>query len=627
MSFELNLHPPPLTPLFSERKSVPSFQCPKIRGLITHIFKSSPLQLYLRSNAYTFTHQSMIDERGCTAKQIHKLLSKCVRLKELYLEDRPICYQLAPAPKNYSTLCSNLKLLFSKYPQYQLANDLAVYDNALGTVPKGTDTDCIRAKLKELKRDLENPNLLFDSKRLLVRSLEFLISEYKPIQSVKMGLIISNSVSENGALLDEIKLFIEENIPIVMTVQLRGIHANVLDSLLKDHESYFCGDWLLILPKNCDPSTLGFKTTGICSSYTLISQLENLLLSDTTDQGYKRILSLTGHGFKDSSIAGLNLDEFLELMDLLDRRNVAFLSISSCFVGGTNSLLIGSEEHSYPIMLRSAVEKGSYGQRSLEIYSLLEKQLYFKPFPLARNLSIRPVSKRTFARLLKLDKTKQSLACLETLFLPTAVSEISKIPIISRWNSKILDLREAEKQVKTKLNSQVFRDYHKPRKYYLFADPVSELEIHGCSSGVGFAARGGDSRHIIRKVVLPNATLSAIAETTFKSGIQANKCFLIAHLECLNNETIETFRRVVFIQTPDLDQNQLLFQKEGQSDYTQINFSELGEVSRSKLSLSKALLIINQTLERVVPSSDEVAQFSLVQQGDEVFNQSMQKYF
>ncbi len=610
--------PPPSLPTFA---SVKVAICPKIRGLIQQVLKNSA-HFYKSSRGIILSATPI--ENGCclSVRQTHQLILRLLDLEKPCLDALPLCSQVAAAPKSIEELGENLKCVLSNYPRYQMGNHLEVYDLAVGSFPIGTKLFLVRKKLREQRLLIRKSDLQPVLKANLTASLNELIEKLKPVQVVKMGLLFERHDKENGYLLELAIRFIERDMPFIMTKCLRKVHAEAFDKVLQHCDTYILFDLILVMPKGLNPNNLGFNVKRENPfNHCLIIELNHMLLKDTQECAFKRFVTLGGHGLSHASIAGVSVETFLDLMELLEDRKISFLSVNTCYGGGVNSIHFNPEGTcSFPVLVRSATEQVSYGCSSLKIPAFLEKLFFISD---SNALSYKAFSKSNFERILSRFYKGEGLACLETLFLPSAVAEISKIPLTPVWNEKILDLREAQKRIAPSQRLE-FQDENEGRDYYLFSDPVSHLKIATSSAQIGLAARGGPSRHLIQRVTASKTDLVSFTIKSLSTKIKSDKCFLIGQFTCLYEGRAQTLRHVAIIKREG--ERLILFKKEEVQEFNVIIFSA-DSYQIFSIDLNTVCSILYSALEELKPFQEQNDQYSLEQQEQEYFYEAMDTHF
>lgn len=403
----------------------------KIKGQVKFVSESSRLnQIVHLLNENAKTAKKLIKSDALVVDKIHQLSGKLSISKDqesLMLHDkitslletlRPqgtqgnninklsFCYQVAGAPKSSEELKANLEL-FLNNNHFCMSNDLSVYDLRKGPAPAGTDFHTVRNKLHhKMKLHPEAAIQVFCQ-----QALALLI----PKDVVEMGIFIDSHGDHNGAIISKLPAYIARGMPAIASKQmlLNPDHQEVIENIQMNKISVFVqekGNFVIFLPKGDAPEKHGFAARSANDGLiewnsslqtippTPLNASENigeLLLEDTLDQGFYRIVYINGHGtypgFLDKKvnqndpgeIAGVHVPEFQKLLEVLHKKNTVFCSIASCFAGGTNSLDIHTKGGliPFPLIIQSSGDlptKMGEADKGIEMLDRANQMLFSK---------------------------------------------------------------------------------------------------------------------------------------------------------------------------------------------------------------------------------------------------------
>jgi ankyrin repeat protein len=586
-----------------------------------------------------------------------------------------ISLQIAAAPKNRQEFEANLQLMVDHFPHYQLHNDLSIFNSTFQSMPLDWNLDlmmdALQAEFKKYRIGELSP---------LKREILNLLKTPKPIQ---MGIIIETSPanSKNSSMLIDFAHLIAKGIPCLVNrhfFQAQADNFKEFPNLNFDSEVDIYlqkeGDLCVIIPKDKSLTDLGFNAEHLeiskgehltPSGYSLqIAQdIEALLINETEKQRFFRLIEFSGHGTysenpegldlsQSGEIAGLSTADFQQSLSSLKDKNMVFMSLSSCFSGGTNSVDIHLPDQTVPcpIYIHSSFDTVTstidYNDE-YDMTSILERaqKMIFRP----RNQGLPFITQPR--QLIEADKQKLSLITnisdptnkftnLGTLLLPSNKADIPKVAYTLANPEQILDVSRAYKKTES---LGLLEDKNSNRKAYVFSDPIVPFSLKVDSNlPMILLSRGGTAHHVLKEVIAPQQNIEEIAKETFNSFISiaaskgedepAHKVFFIGLLKCKFEGKEANLQRVMIKNTPE--RREVLFQLKGEEDFHRIQF-KLAEapgypwkIDKSEvIDLNEALKDVYQASVASTPLSKALLQSTAGRQSEENFIEALEEVF
>lgn len=272
---------------------------------------------------------------------------------------RPIV-QIESTPLNRHALLHNLDLVIKQFPKLAFGNDLAVYDTAKGSLPLETNIIAIRERLNN-----ERSNLASEEETTIEIAIDSLMALYKVQTAIPLGICIEKTLGgDNGALRDNVRNGIKENMPVILNKMLLHCHLNEFEKIFQGSDIYVQheGSFILVLPKGSDPQSLGFNfhsserwsksVADITNTPLKFDDISTMLLDQHQEKNFHRTIAFSGHGgslyYTEPHIAGLKVDEFQQALKILTEKKMAFLSLHTCFGGGENAHAIKLTDDTIP---------------------------------------------------------------------------------------------------------------------------------------------------------------------------------------------------------------------------------------------------------------------------------------
>ena len=495
-------------------------------------------------------------------------------------------------------------------------------DTAFQNLPQDLNRDIIRDTLNmhllnyNLKDPVAVPAARFPS---LIGETLSLLKTSKPIL---MGIIIETSQegTDNAALLLDLMTYAKHKIPCL--VNRHFFHAQKKnfklypDFNLEDLDIYVqkTGDLCALLHKGQSLDEWGFNADSMTRSHgvhwlpcklktQLALDIEALLMNESEDRRFFRLVAFSGHGSypghpheldtkQRGFIAGLDSHDFQQVLLALKGKNLAFMYLSSCYAGGTNSTAIHLPDKTLPcpVYIQSSFDTitaadfqvTSANQYDGAMVLQAAQKMLFATNSTRDFLSITPRHLTSHDRL-KLSKLPcymnlaEKFTNLVTLILPSNKEDIPKIAYCLADNVDIVDVsREARLRSKaTNKPLEIIEDNHQHRKGYLFSEPIIPLSLS--ISGdlpLVLLSRGGTVQHILRQIIAPQQDIEEIAKATFnafqcitktKEKEAASKVFFIGKFQCKYKGKEANLSKVMLRQT--LDSREVIFQIEGKDNF------------------------------------------------------------
>lgn len=550
------------------------------------------------------------------------------------------------APSNDIELLNNLTLLINNYPKSLLASDLSVRSKR--ELPLNDDSNNVYEKLKmEKNRIIHDLKLQVDdgTHMALLLQLEAALDLYRPRTVVPVTIMIENVINKDSpdVFLDAAKN--NKELPTVLTKTIIYNQAEPFQKLLESQDIYVQkeGGFVLVLPKGSDPASLGFNTLKNFEKWekplseipptplNFSEDVTQLLLKNQEDRTFDRLISLQGHGSSPSAdlgveegqVAGLPVNELQKGLQVLQKNNMQFLHIFSCYSGGINSTKLHTPEGvtPCPILVESSLDipafssTGGYKDFFGKVEELLYKSDQRQP-KLASQLlqsDLLLIAKKT-----PLHQTKNLnnyLNSLATTLLPTSVSDVPKVSYSLPTLDKVLDLKsEIKRQGKEILVLPHL-------KTVLFSFPIVEGKLRIQGKELLLASRGGTSQHLIHELEAPNCDIKEIAKTLFESTMgfpsPAKKAYFFGKVTCLYNGKLTELENCMLKKSDK--ESLLLFKVKGEERFVCMNYCEESDFyddtrmfvpknQTTALSLNEIKLLIYDTLEETKASNETLLQ-------------------
>lgn len=531
------------------------------------------------------------------------------------VEGVALLLQVAPPPVTPEDLLANLALLRQYFPKYQFGNDLSVYDATYGNLPAETHNRIIREELDKVLASCDSskmPEALYTS---LCSEVQWMKTALRPMIPVQMAIIIEQDFQENGAMLVSVEAAVKAEIPFVMTKHLLHCHLGQFEILLKPCDVYSskAGELVLVLPQGKAPRDYGFNDQELRQlaenekddlkqikpqQLSLGKELDSLLLSDESDLGFYRVIHLAGHGSSKLDplhggglIANLRKKDFQETFAVLQKKNVVFLGITSCHIGGANREDLHLEDHSIPCLMyvRGVFDYPSTtsGRDEMLVLKRASECLFKQDFGVRGPSIPRSLTQKDMEGIVGSKKSNPNCNCA-TYHFPKSASAPQAF-YVEQEEGQILSmdqLRKAEflkAMCKGKLESPCVVAPSVKATGYLFSEPAfaATLQIPHQVRPPSLISAGGNAHHAIKEIDAKNFELEALLGASWNAAHQqieskdfsrgpAHKVFAVAKLTCKMAGQLVILRDVVISQSSEVCH--CLFRKEGETGFYEIVF-------------------------------------------------------
>lgn len=195
----------------------------------------------------------------------------------------------------------------------------------------------------------------------------------KPLEVVKMGIVIEQeNLLTNFAMLSAAKQLLMHGTPVVVNREFLIAHRLQLLKLQIPCQYFHQkeGDLSVIIPgSGKNPLDFGFdnkklkessliQLPPLCST-GVAKDLDHLLLKETSEKKFLRVVETHGHGSpsdsgREGKIAGLPLNVYFEVNHVLKKKGAVFGVLNSCFAGGGNINTI--KQSLFPLLVTSSSE-------------------------------------------------------------------------------------------------------------------------------------------------------------------------------------------------------------------------------------------------------------------------------
>ena len=593
-----------------------------------------------------------------------------------------ICLQVADAPKNKKEFENNLKLVLDHFPRYQFHNDLSIFDTAYKSMPKDWNFDemhaALQAKFKKYKNIEKDSDLCILKKKTL-----HLLKKPVPI---KMGIIIETKDKDeaNPALLHEFMHLAKQKIPCLVNREFFQTQSknfkNYPDLKLKEYDIYLQrgGNLTAVVPQGQSLEKWGFDPDSFKLSENeeymkpskhpldFAHDIKSLLINETTKKRFFRLISFAGHGaypgtwdasISEGFIGGVTETEFQKILLSLKKKNLAFLHLSSCMSGGTNSTSIHLPDGTIPcpIYIQSSFDILTHGEMNENtpyeykfalILKKAEKMLFPHSFFSVTPAPLTKTDRNKLSSIINILNPAHKFTNLGTLLLPSNRNDIPKVTYTLAQKNEILDVSVAGKENRASCKVEegfVLDDQNQELKAYLFSDPIVPftLNVSGLLPMI-LLSRGGKSHHVIKQVIAPHQDIEDIAKETFNAfhslhiehdNEPASKVFYIAHLKCQFEGRDAELSRVTIINYKGI--REVLFQLKGEEGFHRLVFNSKGlakgfpwKKERSEIiSLNDALTTLYLTAYSSAPSRKTLDQVTAGRQSKVDFIEALDHYF
>jgi ankyrin repeat protein len=546
--------------------------------------------------------------------------------------------KVAEAPRTERDFKNNLDLLVKHFPRYQLYNDLSIYDTKYTSMPPHWNVDIVYEHLIQKIKKL--PFALSQEAK------EFVKQELKPLEPVQMGILLDNSTS-NSAMLTALKQLIAEGKPSLVNRAFLKCHESYINHSLALIDIYIpeseTDQLCLIIPKGQDPQKLGFSIkelkkwdnqqklqsdaciTSRSEDLNIQSELNKLLLEETLKKRFSRIITFGGHGLNPKSkqkglIGGLSIERFQDALTAIDKKNLSFLYLITCFGGGENATQVHLSDQTIPcpIYIQSSFDSVSYVNLFRSYYPILkeaERQL-IPPNSIGHPKSLMPEGIEKLTNMYTAGKNFEYAHNLPTLLLPAHKSDIPKAAYgLSR--EKIVDMDHWIKNEKKK--GQLIEELRIPAsqevKGYLFSNPIIPFTLVDEEAETkALLSRGGQTFHVIKGVCFPEVELFDLLKHTFlfnhEHKVEANKALFIGHLTCKIEGQLATFKNTVIYHSDDSSSVSILY-IDSKGNPNIFNYNKLTmSFKEQPIDLNQYLFLVYLTAVKHIPSSAHLLQTS-----------------
>lgn len=525
-----------------------------------------------------------------------------------------VVLEVAPPPKNREEFLQNLDLYTEHFPRYQFDNHLALFDTTF-SFPTDLNPPIVFKKMRsELEKLKDEPTI--QSNPQFAERIDFVLENLKPKKIVNFTIIIeSKGNQDKTATLTALDSALREGAPIVLNKELKD--QLVKSDLERFHYAAYSqepGDLILLIPMyKTTLKSLGFNEVGLKpmdyspvgadqsaeekkaekASPGFAHDIENLLLKETEDFGFHRVVAWVGHGIsatespKSAKITGLSIPDFQKGLEVLRNKNLKFLLLNSCYSGGAN---LSEIKAPVPTIVQNSTEIPSFATRNPP-FTFIQKQLYhmtrdgwvLRDLPLTESklqMIARKVGSELETNELDIEMGKRAqMHNLPTILLPTSTADLPQVPV-SFKSSQFLNVRDQIKQHPA--NDEVIDTLGPNDKgFFLFTDPVNPIKLTSEESkGRALFSRGGNAHHVITELNLPNMELQSLAEQTFNVFLEAgpikdlsSKCFAIGQMTCKVKGKEVKLENVFIMKLGDL--RYVAYKNPGEGLYTFLHFKKV----------------------------------------------------
>lgn len=594
-----------------------------------------------------------------------------------------VVLQVSPPPQESQKLMKdNLSKFITHYPNYALGENFALYDIQKGAAPEGLNHATVRKNLRAWAKDNE-----------LDASLQTIINEVleklKPVEIVNVCINIDRSGDREQALIVDTVESVARGNPTLISKEILANPKHFLHfkkcffkkqflnkKRLEDENNRLVdiyiqekGGFALIVPKGADIQKMGFKHESSDkqegledrliklesdlfdipkTDFKFHRDLENLLLDDTDEKSFQRLLYISGHGDypgtgkmdpdESGLIASVPVKDFQLGLDVLEKKKTVFACLSSCYAGGTNASFIHNNkgEIPFPILVESALEIENLSpvanRSSVELLDHMRPVL-FKTSSNALPPVPTTLTPRDFRRISQMvpnyNEEEYALVNMGLFLAPSTSKNSVKITNTQPNQLYVTQINHRTPKVSTNRGQEIHVpvSIHNAKTYALmFTDPVVEQPIFVISDdeelvpSLKLVSRGGDSRHFIKELHYP---ASVFDQLVLYSSIERDiheapvaKAYAFAKLEGRD----EVYRNAVFLDEPE---GWTFVYKQKGKYYLQNSPVELP----SEITETEAIEIMYESFARTTPSKESVRQFTAGMQSDSDFYRSINKYF
>lgn len=502
-----------------------------------------------------------------TASLITQEIEKCIKYinKQYAIKTFPkiTSYQIAAAPHTRSGIEDNFRKILNYFPKYQFNNDLSVFDHSYG-IPDDIDTDKIFNKIKQVKDKNQNATNIDLFKEIL--------NIYKPVRPVYLEIIITENIGDdaNNALRYNLETALCQGHPIITTKNLFEDKKDKLELSGIKIYSQINGNLILLLRNWEEGEKFGFNMSSfipwtdfqqilVQEKWDLEKDFEEIFINSSEENHYKRLIGWHGHGSASDLtgnkglIVGIKPKEFQSVLKKLAEKNMIFLCLSSCGLGGVNIQFIQMPNGTTPcpIMLEGGgIEDNVHSvQGASSFYRILKKATsilfpnYYcrNKFIISnKNLSYKDL-KQIALEAPKYNSTQRKKFCVNnmiTVIMPFSAPDTPKTIYRFPDAEYILDVEQKNKSdCITSSPSQ---------KYLLFSRLQIESDIVCHNKKLTLISAGRETVHVIKLLIDEKIDLDTLIKNTLSKSGTARKTYFIKTLR-LNN----SFRNVLFT----LDEN------------------------------------------------------------------------
>lgn len=520
-----------------------------------------------------------------------------------------ITVKLSNLPNQFDTFCAHIDFAVKHYPKYQLDKHLALIDKTYQIYRQICPPATIREKL--LKELGKYAHLKSSAKyQTLCDKIEILRSALKPKSIIAFCLIIHNELRENGAMFMQASNAISQNIPLVLTKRLFWCHKPEFIKQFKNKQVFqqTNGAFLIVLPERSNLKNLGFNEQHItrCNNFNFIqseichfaNDIDTLLLDDSKDLGYYRIIPTFGHGVaplfskgkitRGGEIAGVPVSHFQQGFNILQtKKNMIFQIINSCKLGGVNSSALQSVNglRLCTIIAESGMQIDSYSNHNNNYTMSMDEALNrsFHPFQFsATQLHLKQLSfndVKAIAKNLPFAQNFLKIHNLATWFLPSHSKETPKTSKIVAAARDLFDADEYSKQLQAQ-GIKHSPDWQLKSNFSICLLSRSSIPavLHSTShTPLAFMSKGANSHHVIKGLDIPNQEFEKLIENTlniFQKNRDPNepileqfsKLFLFGFIQCHYKNKPVQLNHVVINLKPNM--RTVMFQLPHDNYYT-----------------------------------------------------------
>lgn len=524
--------------------------------------------------------------------------------KRAFVPARQVC----PPPVTAEEHRENFQLFLNKFPQYQLGNDLELLDVSFGSLPKDWKLATVQAKTKEAL-----------SLHGLSSMQSGLLKNLTPPIPIRMGLVIEDGMVElaNKAMINSAAEHIHSQVPVVTNGRMLKCYPDHIARDLYDCYQMKEGSLCVLMPKGQDPQAFGFNKDLLelwegdvkdlpDHRLNVADDVERLLLKKSDEGVFHRLVDFCGHGLARTNVCGLPITEFQKTLGVLKESGLCFMSLLSCYAGGTNSASLQTEQGKIPcpIIIDGSFETVSWQGRGLDAPMLL-KNAQRKLFsdhskgvqPKPRSLS--PNQMQQLASNLRPEVKKENLPSYimpRSEILPRTIQTAATHRGIQTTAdlAKTVQLRNLEHALEKETDDNIVYLYHST-EHLAFTEPLVPLTVHSIYS-IGLTGVRGNAHFYLNRLEIPECELRELSEDTFNafdetSKEQGQRCFAIGSMQCLIDNQLSEVENCFLVIRPEGAPygRQMFYRLPGEENYRCITY-QYDEKSKSWLEESEGVV-------------------------------------